>query len=278
MPASDELKALVARMPDPAQNGTYVDMDDAKTEQIEAVVTALREGGKENLLGLIDLLDDVKAHYALHVLAVRMCGGDDKARAEFALAVASQVVGDRPQAVRKYLIEQLQVAGGREVVGTLGKVLFDPELCDAAARALAAIGDGASDVLLAALPKVKGASRLSVIKKLAVLRAGEAAGAFVEALADGDPNLRIAGAWGIARTGEASAADALIKCADEHQGWERTNQTDACMALAEALATAGKKKEAGAIMSHLAKTRTDPAEAHVRDAALHGLAALGETE
>jgi HEAT repeat protein len=230
------------------------------------------------VLGLIDLLDDVKAHYALHALAVRMCGGDDKARAEFATAVASQVTSQRPSAVRKYLIEQLQVAGGREVVEPLGKALLDPELCDAAARALAAIGDGASQALLAALPRVKGAGRLSVIKKLAVLRAAEAADVFVAALSDGDANVRIAAAWGIARMGAASAADALIKCADAHEGWERINETDACMALADGLGAAGKKKEAAAILTHLVKTRTDRAELHVRDAAQRALAGLGRTE
>jgi hypothetical protein len=179
--------------------------------------------------------------------------------------------------VRKYLIEQLQVAGGREVVEPLGTVLLDPELCGAAARALAAIGDGASQVLLAALPKVKGGGRLSVIKKLAVLRAVEATDVFVAALSDADANVRIAGAWGIARVGAASAADALIKCADAHEGWERINETDACMALADALVAAGKTKEAGAILAHLVKTRTDPADAHVRDAAQRVLAELGKS-
>ena len=265
-------------MPDPAQNGTYVGMDEAKIAQIESVVAALREGGRESVLGLVDLLDDRKAHYALHVLAVRMCGADDKARAEFALAVASQVHSEGPKAIRKYLIEQLQVAGGREVVGTLGKVLLDAELCDAAARALAAIRHGAAEELLAALPKVTGPSRLSVIKKLAVLRAEAASGVFVDALSDEDPNIRIAGAWGIARIGAASAADALMKCADAHEGWERINETDACMALAEALVAAGKPKEADAILSRLATTRTGPAEAHVRAAARRGLAGIGKSE
>jgi len=280
MPASPELKALVDQIPDPHKNGTYVNLDKQKIEQIEKVVQQLQKGGRDSVLGLIDMLvepgkgDDIKAHFALHRLAVRVTGlGDDKARAEFALAVASQVGSARPKAVRKYLIEQLQVAGGKEVVEALGKALLDPALCDTAARALAAIRDGAADQLLAALPKVRGRSRLSVVKKLAVLRAEKAADLFKQALSDRDPDIRIAAAWGVARIADASATDALLKAAQAHQGWERINETDACLALADNLVAAGKKREGAAIYAHLHKTRTDPSERHTREAAQRGLRA-----
>ena len=280
MAASEELKALVNRMPEPNKGGTYADLDAGKVEQIEKIVLELRKGGRRSVLGLIDLLvepgkgDDIKAHFALHVLAVRLGANfNDKARAELAGAIASQLAGDRPKGVKKYLIEQLQVAGGKEVVKALGKALLDPELCDPAARALAAIRRGAAEELLAALPRARGRSRLSIIKKLAVLRAEAAGKAFREALADDDPDIRIAAAWGIARIAAADAAEALLNCAAAHKGWERTNQTDACMVLAENLLTAGKKTAAAAIYARLQKTCTDPSERHVREAAERGLAA-----
>jgi len=280
MAASEEIEALVNRMPDPARNGTYVDMNPEKVKQVEEVVRELAKGGRSSLLGLIDMLvepgegDDVKAHFALHVLAVRLSApGNGKARAQFARTLAGQITGERPAGVRKYLIEQLQVAGGKEAVGALGKALLEPQLCDVAARALAAIRDGAAEQLLAALPRVKGTSRLSVIKKLAVLRAEQAAGVFRKALADSDRDVRIAAAWGIARIGDASAAKAMLDAADAHTGWERINQTDACMALAEELAAAGNKKAAAAIYARLQKTCTDASESHIRQAAARGLAA-----
>jgi hypothetical protein len=280
MPASEELKAIVDQIPEPAKNGTYVDMDAEKMERIDKAVLQLRKGGPDSVLGLIDMLvepgkgDDVKAHFALHLLAVRLTTpGEEEARGKFALAVASQLAGGRPNAVKKYLIEQLQVAGGKEVVEALGKALLEAELCDTAARALAAIRDGAAEALLAALPKVQGRSRLSVIKKLAVLRAEQAGGAFRQALADADPDIRIAAAWGIARIADASAAGALLKTAEAHEGWERINETDACLVLADHLVAAGKKAAAAAIYTHLQKTRTGDAEFHVRDAAARGLAA-----
>ncbi|NQT89266.1 hypothetical protein HQ560_21035, partial [bacterium] len=178
----------------------------------------------------------------------------------------------RPKAVQKYLIEQLQVAGGREVVEALGKALLDTELCDPAARALVAIGHGAAEPFLAALPKVVGRSRLSVLKKLGALRCQKAEGAFTQALGDEDADIRIAGAWALARIG--AGADTLIERADAGKGWERINLTDACMTLAETLAAAGKEKEAAAIYVHLQKTRTDDSEKHILDAATRALRAI----
>lgn len=283
MPASEELRKLVGQIPDPDKNGSYVNLDEEKIERIQKVVQALHEGGGKAVLGLIDLLvepgkgDDTKPHYALHRLAVHVTGlGDEEARAAFARAVAGQVAAaSRPKAVRRYLIEQLQIAGGQETAATLGQALLDPGLCDTAARALAAIGGGAAvEQLLAALPKVTGTSRFSVLKKLAILRAPQAAPAFRQALADPEPNVRIAAGWGIARIADATAADALLRAAEARDGWERINQTDACVALAEALAAAGKKDQAAAIYAHLQKSRTDPSERHVRDAAGRALAAL----
>jgi len=274
MAAADEIKALVARMPDPDKNGTYVNLDPDLIARADQAVAELHKAGPQAVLALVDLLrepgdpDDLKPHLALHLLAVRVTApADDKARADFALALASRLGGDRPKVIQEFLIQELALAGGKEVVETLGKMLLDPDLCDPAARALASIRDGAAPQLLAALPKVQGRGRLSLVKKLAILRAPAAAGAFKQALAGDDPDLRIAGAWGIARIADASAADALLKAADARQGWERLNLSDACMTLADALRAAGKKPQAVAVYAHLAKTRTEPAERHLRDAA-----------
>lgn len=281
MAASEPVKNLAARIPDPAGDGRYANLDLGKVREIEKVVDELSRSVRESALRLIDLLvepgqgDDLKAHFALHLLAVRVTQkGNEKARAEFAEALASQLGGHRPKSVQAYLIEQLQLAGAETVAAALGRVLLDPELCDAAARALAAIRDGAAEQFLAALPKVQGRSRTSVVQKLVGLRAPQAAEAFQHALGDADPEVRIAAAWGLARLAEASAAPALLKAAESCQGRQRMSQTDACMVLAEGLAAAGKTDEAAAIYAHLAKTRNDPSERHIRAAAEKGLAAI----
>jgi hypothetical protein len=274
----EEIKSLVGQIPDPDEGGSYANLDMNKAEQIEKVVAQLHRGGRDSVLGLIDMLvepgkgDDIKARFALHLLAVHVTRkGNEQARSEFAQAVASQVGGDRPKAVQVYLIERLQLAGTKAIVGTLGKTLLDPELCDPSARALTSIRDSAAEQLLLALSKVRGSQRLSIINSLAVLRAEEAADAFRQALGDPDPDTRITAAWGIARIADASAAQMLLKCAEAHKGWERINETDACLALAENLVATGKRSKAAAIYSHLQRTRTDLSERHIYKTAVQGM-------
>jgi hypothetical protein len=274
MPTPEQIKSLVGQIPDPDEGGTYASLDLNKVEQIANIVAQLHDGGRDSVLGLIDLLVepgtgyDIKAHFALHLLAVHVTRkGNEQTRNEFARTVASQVGGDRPKAIQIYLIEQLQLTGTKAVVETLGKALLDQELCGPAARALTSIRDGAAEQLLSALPKLRGRQRLSIINNLAVLHAPHAADAFRQALEDADPDIRIAAAWGIARIADASAAEALVKCAQTHQGWERINETDACLVLAENLLAVGKKSEAAAICAHLQRTRTDPSERLIYEAA-----------
>jgi len=279
MAASDKLKTLVNEIPDPDKNGTYANLDAAKIERIDKVLRELRKGGSQAVGELIDLLvepgkgDDVKAHFALHRLAVGLTETfDDPARAAFARTLASQIHSDRPKGVRMYLIEQLQVAGGKEVVGELGKALLDEDLCDLAARALAAIGEGAVEQLLAAEAKVTGPSRLSVVKKLAVLRATKAAGVFRKALTDPDADVRIAAGLALARIADASAGEAMLRAVAAAKGWERINLADACMVLAENLQAAGKKAAAATLYAGIQKTCTDKSENHLRQAAAKALA------
>jgi len=278
MPASEQLKSLVDQMPDPDGRGLLSKID---KEKVEKAIAAIHKGGRDNVLGLIDMLvepgkgDDVKPHFALHLLAVHVCKlEDDKPRAEFAWTVASQVGGKRPKGVQKYLIRQLQVAGGKEVVGVLGKALLDPELCEPAAQALVAIGDGAADQLRAALPRVKGKSLLTVVQNLGVVGDAKAVDALKQAVGDRDRDIRVAAAWGLANIGDAGSADALLKAADAHQGWERIQDTKASLLLAEKLLAAGKKAEAKRIYSRLRHTRTDPSERYVREAADRALAGV----
>ncbi|KPJ76779.1 MAG: hypothetical protein AMS14_01670 [Planctomycetes bacterium DG_20] len=276
MAASEKLQSLVDQMPEPDNRGTYGNMD---KERIQKAVAEIHRGGRDAVVGLIEMLvepgagNDIKPRYALHVLAVHVCQlGDDKARAQFARTVASQLAG-RPKGVQRYLIRQLQVAGAAEVVETLGQALLDPGLCEPAARALVSIGHGAADQLRGALPKVTGKCRLAVILGLAALADRNAAGAFKEALDDNDADIRIAGAWGLACLADAGSAGTLLKAADGRTGWERIQQTNACLVLAEKLLAAGNKAAATGIYTRLRDARTKPSEGYVRQAAERGLAA-----
>jgi HEAT repeat protein len=275
---SSALVGLVNQMPDPDQRGMYC--TDIDKEKIEGAITDILQGGRDNILGVIDMLvepgkgDDAKAHYALHCMALHVCKLDnDRLRRRFSRTLASQIGGDRPKEVQKYLVRELQIAGGKEVVEALGKLLEDEDLCEPAAQALAAIGDGAAEQLHGALSRVSGKCRLTILQNLGVVRDTKSVGALKKAASDEDEAVRIAAVWALANIGDADSANVLQKAADQADGWERTQATKACLLLAEKLLTAGKKSEAVRIYTHLRDTRTKPAERYVSDAAKIGLAA-----
>ena len=251
-PLEEILKRLVAEMPDPDQRGLYcTDIDKAK---IEKAIAEMHKRGREAVIGLIDMLveplevDDVqpvKAKYALHCLAVHLCIiGDDNARREFCLTLASQLGGKRPKAVQAYLVQELQTAGGKEVVGTLGRLLTDETLCEPAARALVAIGDGAADQLRSALATAAGKCRLTIIQNLGVVGDAASAAALRRAVGDKDAGIRLAAGWALANIGDEGAVDLLLRAAGTAEGWERIQMTKACLLLAERLQAGGTKTAA----------------------------------
>jgi hypothetical protein len=275
---SSALVELVNKMPDPDERGMYcTDIDKGK---IEGAITDILKGGRNNIIGVIDMLvepgkdDDVKAHYALHCMALAVCKQDStRARRRFSRTLASQIGGDRPKGVQKYLVRELQVAGGKEVVEALGKLLVDEELCEPAAQALSAIGDGASEQFRRALPAAKGKCRLTIVQNLGVVRDAESVELLKKSVSDEDKEIRIAAVWALANIGDAGSSDVLLRAADKAQGWERIQAAKACLLLAEKILAAGKRSEAMRIYKHLRDTRTDPAERYVSDAAKIGLAA-----
>ncbi|MCY2993621.1 MAG: HEAT repeat domain-containing protein [Planctomycetota bacterium] len=278
MAASEQLKVLVDQMPNPDSRGMYC--TDIDKQKIEKAIAEIQQGGRENILGLIELLvppgegDDTKAHYALHcvgnhVLKIK----DEKARREFSETLAAQLGGQRPKPVQAYLCQELQWAGRREATEALGKLLTDADLCEPAALALVAIHDGAAEQFRAALPQAKGKCRLNVIQGLGAVRDAQSVDGLKPALGDPDREVRLAAGWGLAQIGDASSVDALLKAADAEPGWERIQATKHCLVLAEKLLAAGKKAEATKIYSRLRDTRQQPSEAYVRQAAEKALAA-----
>ena len=247
--------------------------------KIEKAIAAIHAGGKENVLGLIDLLvepgegDDVKPHYALHCLGNYLLQiKDEPGRLQFGETLAAELGGSRPKGVQAYLCQELQWAGRKEAVAGLGKVLCDEVLSAPAAMALVAIRDGAAEQLRAALPAAKGKCKLNVVQALGALGDPQSIAAFKAALADDDREIRLAAGWALARLGDADSVELLIKAAGAEPGWERIQATKHCMVLAEKLQAAGKKDAAAKIYLYLRDTRKDPHEKYVRDAAEKALA------
>ncbi len=281
MAVTEQLKNLVDQMPDPDGKGMYTEnIDSAK---IEKAVATIADGGKENLLGLIEILDEpgskenVKPHYALHcVVNYSLVKGNEELRKDFSEAMASQLQNQMLHPYnRAYLCQELQWAGRDEACAALGKALLDEDIADDAATALAAIGgEQAASQLRSAAEKAKGKARLNLIDALAALAEPESAATFKAALKDKDREVRIAAAIGLANLGQSDCTELLFKAAASAKGWERTQATKACLVLAEKLAAAGKKSAAKQIYERLQKTRTSDSEQHIREAAQRGLATI----
>lgn len=274
---ADKLGALVDSLVIPDRKSAPGNVDrDATLKTLSAIL----QGGRESIAGVADMLvepgkgDDSKARYALHTLAVQIGSRrDDGERRLFTGALASSLKKDRPREVRGFLVRQLQVVGGREVMPFLGKLLLDEEVCDEAAQALLAIKAGAAEQFRAALPKAAGRPRLAIVQGVGTLRDKESAKLLHSLAADKDREVRLAALWALANSGDAASADLLIK-ASGAEGYERIKAASACLLLAERLLSAGQKTEAARLYTHLRDTRTDAGEQHVRDAAVRGLAAL----
>jgi hypothetical protein len=282
MANAEQLKALVDQMPDPDGRGMYTENIDA--EKIHKAVAEIAAGGKGNILGLVKMLgepgsrDDVKPHYALHcVMNHALVTKNEALRKELSEALASQLASkDLHPQNRVYLCQELQWAGRDEACAALGAVLLDEVTTDAAATALAAIGtEEAAKQLRNAAAQAKGKARLNLVDALAALSDPQSAPFFKQALGDDDREVRIAAAVGLAHIGQADAADTLLKMADDATGWERTQTTKACLVLAEKLAAGGDKAAAKQIYERLKKSRSGDADAHIREAANRGLAAVG---
>jgi HEAT repeat protein len=282
MAVSEELKNLVEQMPDADDRGMFTTNIDK--ERIERAIAAIHDGGRENVLGLIEMLDepgsdeDVKPHYALHCLANHvLVVQDEPGRKELCETIASQLGGDHPQHIQAYLCQELGWAGRRESVAALGKVLTDEALSAPSAMALVAIRDGAAEELRTAWPKATGPARRNIMDALADLADEESAAIFIESLHDEDREVRIAAAAGLSSLGEAGAADALLTIADVAEGWERIQATKDCLVMAEKLAASGNAADAKRIYERLQESRSADSEQHIREAARRGLTALAAT-
>ncbi len=297
MKPSAQLEKLVAQMPDPDSRGMYT--TDIDKEKIDRAIAEIQGGGRDSILGLIDMLvvpgegDDTKAHYALHCLANRaLIDGNESARRTFSETVASDLGENRPRrrgdegsgvdsaaamqlpkAVKAFLCQELQWAGRKEATPALGGLLLDEELVEPAAMALVAIRDGAAEQFRKALPTAKGKCRLNIVQGLGAIEDTQSAGALREAITDADREVRLAAGWGLSRMGDIGSVDLLIKAADVPHGWERVKATKHCLVLAEKLAAAGSQSLAAKIAIYLRRTRTGDDEAYVREAADQALAA-----
>lgn len=167
---NQQVSELIAMLPDPDEQGLMSNIDE---NVVDGVTAQVINGAPDSIVAVVDMLkgpgtDDYKAHYALHCVAIR-AGNDEKVRQKISAAIAGCLDKDYPAEVRKYLIRELQLAGGKEVTDVLGAFLNDDDLCEPAAQALAAIKTGALEQFKKALPRAGDKCRPTIRQNIELL-------------------------------------------------------------------------------------------------------------
>lgn len=278
----EQAKELVDRMPEPDARGILSNIDRDATLK---AIAGLHAGGEEHAQALVEMLaepgkaNDHQARYALHGLALYVCGLGGRPRNEadrkaFAAALAKTLDGDRPAAVKEFVLRELQVCGGQEVVAALGKCLAQTALAEAAAAALVAIGgDEAAAQFRDMQQSANRAQRLIAVQSLGVLRDKQSVAALVKATQDDDAEVRTLACWALANIGDPAGIEACLAAAENAQGFERIQAGKSRLLFAERLRDSNKA-QAKRLYQHVGQTSGDESEAYLREIAERELAAL----
>jgi len=200
---------------------------------------------------------DQNAQQSFQQLCLKLgAPGREADRAVACTIIAETFSGDLEKTARLWLIKQLHYIGGAECVDALAQSLdSDDELVrDAARRALAANGSPAANkALLSALAEAKGPTRVGVINALGYRADPASVDPLTAALGDQDTAIAAAAANALAKIGNDQAAAALQRALVSTSDAVKANVADACLRCAERLLAAGKRNEAIAIYTELAK-------------------------
>lgn len=279
-----EITALVEQMPEVDKPGTPSKFTGPPWNEAEAVYKKILDGGEPALNQLLNLVKDpadpdfkhYKAEYVLHGLVVYVGRPEQtQARTRLAQLLARAMLDTQfHKATRGLFIRELQWIAGPAQVNDLVKLAGDEELGLYALACLEAIGKPALPALVKSLGQTTGRNQLAIIQALGRWEATEATAALRRLLFHADRDTRLAAGWALARLGDASEANRLLKLADAGDDWEKPQMTKACLLLAEKLVANGKTRDAIKIYQHLQRTHTRPKEKYLKEAVEKALAAL----
>jgi hypothetical protein len=252
--------------------------DDEKYPVSQACLGVLEQPA-ENVAAIIAKFADVddgrdfKARFLLRQVVTVAGKPEQKNKLEAVVgAIAAALTGDRNKEVKAALIRELKFCGTASAAKAMAPFVTDDQLYADACMALRNIKEGATALLVAALPAATGKARTEIVHSLAALGEAPALAALQGAIADKEPDTRIEACWGLARLADASSADAMLAASDAATGWERIQITNALMLLGESLTAAGKKADAAKVYTALRDSRKDPKEAYIVELAKRALA------
>ena len=240
----------------------------------------LRAMGRQGVDGLLAMLvepgkgDDAGARYALHGMAARArvhSPGEDWS--PFLAALSDYLRGEAPPPLKRFVIAQLQIAGGEESVPALAACLGDPDLAESACEALVANPSPAAMAALRdALPKAGATARVSIVQAVGERRDARAVDALLAEAKSGDVAVRLAAIEALGRIGDPRAEPVIAGALGKGTEAEQRAVFDAYLRLAEAMRDGGRAAQARNIYVHALQAASNPSR---RCAALVGIAAVG---
>ena len=179
-----------------------------------------------------------------------------------------------PTAAREYACSKLKLIGSKHSVSGLEKLLFAPELFDAARNALESIpGAEASAALRKSLRQLSDRQKAGVIHSLGARRDESSVATLRTMLNDANPEEAGAAAEALGAIGTTKSAAALRAFLKKARPQSKPLIADAMLACAERLIKGGKHKDARALYLAISDS---PQPAYIRKAAELGLTHIAD--
>jgi HEAT repeat protein len=136
--------------------------------------------------------------------------GPEADRLMFSKAVVEALAGQAPADVKVFLLEDMSVAGGPEMVAAAAALLPDETLGEHAAFALGTIGgEEAKKALRDAMPKATGGRKATIIIALGTLKDAAAVPLITAAATDTDESVVKAALWALTYIGDGASGGAV---------------------------------------------------------------------
>jgi HEAT repeat protein len=191
-----------------------------------------------------------------------------RSRTVRAYCAALNNLGDKQN--KQFIISQLELIGKDDAVACLQNYLTDPQLADAASRALVKTNSAAAKAaLLKALPQATGPAQLAVIEALGLTRTKEATSALNSLTKSADQNLVKVTLFALANIADPSSAAVISSAAESADYLYNNNDAlSANLLYAEKLLKDGNTALATKIAQQLSEKPLADNQIHTRTAAL----------
>ena len=261
----------------------YLPTGDPRRREVVLEEVLGEPGGLGHLLEMIvpSALPDLynaKARYALHGLAMHVSEvGEETVQQAFARSLAEELEKDRPTAVRKFLLRELQLVGGPEQVVLLAELALDPLLGPAATQALIATGgEKARAAARNALDRADDTAKSRLILAAGLLRDPASITRLARYVSG---PLRIPAMSALGKMADRRAVDPLLRAAaNATNRYEQIIAAAACLELADGLSRSGGGRYAAKLCRALGRRESASYPGYIHMAAMIGLARLGDPD